>query len=302
MQRTVASTVLLRLCRVWRKLALHFYHLYLIISNHSTLLLIVLLRKSASSPFMDLKGPAVEKYVVKTSLSVITTSVSIERQMWLAHHTHTTINNILHYTIIIIILSFFFKVWKRIKNFSLWFIMGFMFSCNVWNAFLGLPEKAWKLTKYVLPRATKLEKRTFNDDLVVISKEFKRLYINVNPSRWKNFNYRNIHSWRYSIIGKHSPVHTGTAGFECSIRNCYSLSDYIMIANPFHVTRPFIRIEILIFQGQERQVFLSNLTISNYNFEFVPRPLFVADARKYEDACRHIEKKKAAENIPSLQL
>ena len=161
MQRTVASTVLLRLCRVWRKLALHFYRLYLIISNHSTLLLIVLLRKSASSPFMDFKGPAVEKYVVKTSLSVITTSVSIERQMWLACHTHTTINNILHYTIIIIILSFFFKVWKRIKNFSLWFIMGFMFSCNVWNAFLGLPEKAWKLTKYVSPRATKIGKTYF---------------------------------------------------------------------------------------------------------------------------------------------
>ena len=171
MQRTVASTVLLRLCRVWRKLALHFYHLYLIISNHSTLLLIVLLRKSASSPFMDLKGPTVEKYVAKTSLSVITTSVSIERQMWVAYHTHTTINNILHYTIIIIIiiiiiviiiiLSFFFKVWKRIKNFSLWFIMGFMFPCNVWNAFLGLPEKAWKLTKYVLPRATKIGKTYF---------------------------------------------------------------------------------------------------------------------------------------------
>ena len=70
----------------------------------------------------------------------------------------------------------FFKVRKRIKNF-LWFIMGFMFSCNV------LPEKAWKLTKYVLPRVKKLEKSTFNDDLVVISKEFKRLYINVNPSK-----------------------------------------------------------------------------------------------------------------------
>ena len=137
----------------------------------------------------------------------------------------------------------------------------------------------------------KLEKRTFNDDLVVISKEVKRLYINVNPSKWKSINYRNIHSWCYSIIGKHSSVHTGTADFEYFIRNCHSLSDYIVITKPFHATQPFIRIEILIFQGQERQVFSSNLTISNYNFEFVPRPLFVADARKYEDACRHIEKK-----------
>ena len=104
--------------------------------------------------------------------------------------------------------------------------MGFMFSCNVWHAFLGLPEKACKLTKYVLPRVKKLEKSTFNDDLVVISKEFKRLYINVNPSKWKSFNYRNIYSWRYSIIGKHSPVHTSIAAFEYSIRNCHSLSDY----------------------------------------------------------------------------
>ena len=178
----------------------------------------------------------------------------------------------------------FFKVRKRIKNF-LWFIMGFMFSCNV------LPEKAWKLTKYVLPRVKKLEKSTFNDDLVVISKEFKRLYINVNPSKWKSFNYRNIYSWRYSIIGKHSPVHTSIAAFEYSIRNCHSLSDYIIITKPIHATRPFIRIEILIFQGQERQVFSSNLTNSNYNFEFVPRPLFFAGAVKYEDACRHIGKK-----------
>ena len=62
--------------------------------------------------------------------------------------------------------------------------MGFMFSCNVWHTFLGLPEKAWKLTKYVLLRAKQLEKSTFNDDLVVISKEFKRLYIrDVNPSK-----------------------------------------------------------------------------------------------------------------------
>ena len=37
----------------------------------------------------------------------------------------------------------------------------------------------------------------------MISKEFKRSYINANPSRWKSFNYRNIHCWRYSIIGKH---------------------------------------------------------------------------------------------------
>ena len=94
----------------------------------------------------------------------------------------------------------------------------------------------------------------------------------------KSFNYRNIHSWCYSIIGKHSSVHTGTAAFEYSIRNCHSLSDYIVITKPFHATQPFIRIEILIFQGQERQVFSSNLTISNYNFEFVPRPLFVAGA------------------------
>ena len=107
----------------------------------------------------------------------------------------------------------------------------------------------------------------------------------------KSFNYRNIHSWCYSIIGKHSSVHTGTAAFEYSIRNCHSLSDYIVITKPFHATQPFIRIEILIFQGRERQVFSSNLTISNYNFEFVPRSLFVAGAEKYEDACRHIGKK-----------
>ena len=124
----------------------------------------------------------------------------------------------------------------------------------------------------------------------MISKEVKRLYINVNPSKWKSFNYRNIHSQCYSIIGKHSSLHTGTAAFEYSIRNCHSLSDYIVITKPFHATQPFIRIEILIFQDQERQVFSSNLTISNYNFEFVPRPLFVAGAEKYIDACRHIGK------------
>lgn len=62
-------------------------------------------------------------------------------------------------------------------------------------------------------------------------------------------------------------------------------------AKPFHATRPFIRIEILIFQGQER-----------LDLEFVPRPLFVAGAGKYEDACRHIEKQMTAENTLSLQL
>ena len=125
----------------------------------------------------------------------------------------------------------------------------------------------------------------------MISKELERLYINVNPSKWKSFNYRNIYSWRYSIIGKHSPLHTSIAAFDYSIRNCHSLSDYIIITKTIHATRPFIRIEILIFQGQERPVFSSNLSISNYNFEFVPRSLFVAGAGKYEDACRHIGKK-----------
>ena len=43
----------------------------------------------------------------------------------------------------------------------LWFIMGFMFSCSAWYAFFGLPEKAWKLTKYVLPRVTKIGKTYF---------------------------------------------------------------------------------------------------------------------------------------------
>ena len=133
------------------------------------------------------------------------------------------------------------------------------------QAFWLLPSSVYqrklgKLAKYVLPRVKKLEKSTFNDDLVVISKELERLYINVNPSKWKSFNYRNIHSWCYSIIGKHSSVHTGTAAFEYSIRNCHSLSDYIVITKPFHATQPFIRIEILIFQGQERQVFSSKLT------------------------------------------
>ena len=73
-----------------------------------------------------------------------------------------------------------------------------------------------------------------------------------------------------------------------------------MIAKPFLATRPFIRIEILNLQGQERQVFSSNPTISNCNFEFIPRAFFVEEAGKYEDA-RHIEKKKrAAENAPVI--
>ena len=53
-----------------------------------------------------------------------------------------------------------------------------------------------------------------------------------------------------------------------------------MIAKPFHATRSFIRIEILIFQGQER-----------LDLEFVPRPLFVAGAGKYEDAAGILDKK-----------
>ena len=89
----------------------------------------------------------------------------------------------------------------------------------------------------------------------------------------------NIHRYTRILPMLSAPSGTG--------RNCHSLSDYVMIAKPFHATRPFIRIEILL---QERQVFSSNLTISNYNFEFVPRPLFVAGAEKYEDACRHIGK------------
>ena len=65
-----------------------------------------------------------------------------------------------------------------------------------------------------------------------------------------------------------------------------------MTAKPFLATTPFIRLNILNLQGQELQVFSSNLTISNYNFEFIPRAFFVEEAGKYEDACRHIEKKK----------
>ena len=70
-----------------------------------------------------------------------------------------------------------------------------------------------------------------------------------------------------------------------------------MIAKPFLATRPFIRIEILNLQGQERQVFSSNPTISNCNFEFIPRAFFVEEAGKYEDA-RHIEKKKGPLKMP----
>ena len=72
----------------------------------------------------------------------------------------------------------------------------------------------------------------------------------------------NIHRYTPLLPILSAPSGTG--------RNCHSLSDYIMIAKPFHATRPFIRIEIL---RQERQVFSSNPTISNYNFEFVPRSL-----------------------------
>ena len=63
-----------------------------------------------------------------------------------------------------------------------------------------------------------------------------------------------------------------------------------MIAKPFLATRPFIRIETINLQGQERQVFSNNLTISNCNFEFIPRAFFVEDAGKHEDA-RHIKQK-----------
>ena len=102
---------------------------------------------------------------------------------------------------------------------------------------------------------------------------------------------RNIHSWLCSIISKHSRAYSGTADTECFIGKCHSLTNYIATAKPFLFTRPFIRIEILNLQGQERQVFSSNLTISNCNFEFIPRAFFVVDAGKYEDA-RHIEKKR----------
>ena len=81
---------------------------------------------------------------------------------------------------------------------------------------------------------------------------------------------RNIHSWLYSIIGEHSQAYSGTVDTECFIGKCHSLSNYIMIAKPFLATTPFIRIDILNLQGQELQVFSSNLTISNYNFEFIP--------------------------------
>ena len=73
----------------------------------------------------------------------------------------------------------------------------------------------------------------------------------------------NIHRYTRILPILSAPSGTG--------RNCHSLSDYIMIAKPFHATRPFIRIEIL---RQERQVFSSNPTISNYNFELVPRSFF----------------------------
>ena len=68
----------------------------------------------------------------------------------------------------------------------------------------------------------------------------------------------NIHRYTPLLPILSAPSGTG--------RNCHSLSDYIMIAKAFHATRPFIRIEIL---RQECQVFSSNLTISNYNFEFI---------------------------------
>ena len=68
----------------------------------------------------------------------------------------------------------------------------------------------------------------------------------------------NIHRYTPVLPILSAPSGTG--------RNYHSLSDYIMIAKPFHATRPFIRIEIL---RQECQVFSSNLTISNYKFEFI---------------------------------
>ena len=111
----------------------------------------------------------------------------------------------------------------------------------------------------------------------MISKEFKRLYINANPSRWKSFNYRNIHCWRYSIIGKHYRycrfwvLHQELLFSFWLHNDCQAFSRYTAL----------YRIEILIFQGQER-----------LDLEFVPRPLFVAGAGKYEAACRHTEKKK----------
>ena len=73
----------------------------------------------------------------------------------------------------------------------------------------------------------------------------------------------NIHRYTPVLPILSAPSGTG--------RNCHSLSDYIIIAKPFHATQPFIRIEIL---RQECQVFSRNPTISNYNFEFAPRSFF----------------------------
>ena len=119
------------------------------------------------------------------------------------------------------------------------------------------------------------KKRTFNDDLVVISRDWvKTLYMMlILPDETTLIReifiagfilwLVNIH--RYTLILPMLSAPSGTGS------NCHSLSDYVMIAKPFHATRPFIRIEIL---RQERQVFSSNLTISNYNFEFVSRAFF----------------------------
>ena len=99
----------------------------------------------------------------------------------------------------------------------------------------------------------------------------------------------NIHRYTRILPMLSAPSGTG--------RNCHSLSDYRMIAKPFHATRPFIRIEIL---RQERQVFSSNLTISNYNFEFVPRAFFHC-WRCWKIRRRQAYwKKKAAENAPMI--
>ena len=99
----------------------------------------------------------------------------------------------------------------------------------------------------------------------------------------------NIHRYTRILPMLSAPSGTG--------RNCHSLSDYVMIAKPFHATRPFIRIEILL---QERQVFSSNLTISNYNFEFVPRAFFHC-WRCWKIRRRQAYwKKMAAENAPMI--
>ena len=187
-----------------------------------------------------------------------------------------------------------------------------MFSYNVWHTFyqrkLGINQICFGLSKQTLGGDKRCfwkgfvdflliqQKHTFNDDLVVISPDWvKRLYMMlilrdetalITEIFIAGFILWLVNIHRYTRI---LPILSAPSGTG---RNCHSLSDYIMIAKPFHATRPFIRIEIL---RQECQVFSSNLTISNYNFEFICWRCW-----KIRRGQAYWKKKMAAENAPVI--